>query len=337
MRKSKLFIFIIIFLLLSKQNIVFTREKEACFSPPSSLNEKEKNPPVLLTSPLPSRPSQICFLPSPKIVVSTVNGEILIYNLKTSLMEFKKRFSSFPISTLSLLSENHLIIFGDKGGVIKFFDFVKKRVIEKIYEPGRIISKITVSPDKSVLVVGDFSGKLTFYTIKDCQLLKSITFLPPRRITSLSFSKDNSLLGITFKDKRIGILPIGSKRATILPLSSFATTCDWYKNEFLAVGEIDGKLSVYQLLPPFRQRVFFQYKLKDWITSVRFFFHYLLTGCKDGKIRIFDLKNKRLVNTITVGKPILDMAVEKRRKLLGVATPEKLFVYEIEKILLEER
>jgi len=301
----------------------------------SAPSERKRRISPLVVLPLLNRPSQICFLPQSRIALSTRKGEILIYNMKESLLEFKKKFSSFSIPTLSFYPENQQLIFGDKGGVIKVLDLKRKIIGETIYEPGKIISKIKLSPDRSVLAVGDFSGKIIFYSTKNFHQLTGITFLPPRRVTSLSFSKDSELLGITFKNRKAEILIIGSKRANTILLSSFATTSDWHKDDFFALGEINGRLSIYQRedLLEAKNHPFFEWKHNDWVTSVKFFQDFLVTGCKDGKIRIFDFKNKRLVTKLNVGYPILDIAIEDKKKLLGVATPHKLFVYEIEKII----
>ncbi|OQX79283.1 MAG: hypothetical protein B6D56_07380 [Candidatus Omnitrophica bacterium 4484_70.1] len=335
---TKIFLVFLIGSVLVKTPLVeaASSERKRLPSPllsPSQRKKRRISPLVVL--PLLNRPSQVCFLPQSRIALSTKKGEILIYNMKKSFLEFKKKFSSFPIPTLSFYPENQELIFGDKGGVIKVLDLKRKIIVETIYEPGRIISKMKLSPDRSVLAVGDFSGKITFYSTKNFRQLTGITFFPSRRVTSLSFSKDDELLGITFRNRKVEILIIGSKRANSILLPSSATTSDWHKDDFFALGETNGRLSIYQRddLLKVKNRSFFEWNHNDWVTSVKFFQDFLVTGCKDGKIRVFDFKNKRLITKLDIGYPILDIAIEDNKRLLGVATPHKLFVYEIEKII----
>ena len=283
--------------------------------------------------PLKSKPYKISISPDGSLsALCTKNGRIEIYNLEKLTLDYKETVSSLPIYGLAFHPQKNQLTFGDRGGIIKVIDIDTKQTIKTLYESGKIISDITYSPDGTVLGVAHFEGEVTFYDTKKFSFLKRIKFTP-KSIYSLRFSIDNFLLSLGARDKKVWIAPLGEGIVkTLKDHSSLVLATDWHKDNYFASGGSDGKMLIYKREGnEVKEDIFFTWIHRDWVTSLKFFKNRIITVSKDGFLRVFDFKKKKISKIVTVAEPIL--GVDIKGKYLCLITPDNLLVYRSKDIL----
>lgn len=284
--------------------------------------------------PLKNKPCKICISPDASLAaLCTKNGEILIYNLEKLTLVFKERFSSIPIYGIDFHPHKNILAFGDSGGVINILDVDKKKVIKTIYESGEFISDVRYTPDGTILGIAHFAREVTFYDIEKFRLLRKLG-VPSIRIYSLTFSKDNALFAACTRDKGVQIALLkGETTQMLINHSSLVLASDWHKANFFTSGGSDGQIFLYKKNgEKINNDFFFWWTHRDWVTSLKFFEELLITGSKDGFVRVFDFENKRLLKMVEVAHPILGIDI--KGKFLCVITPCTLLVYRISDILI---
>jgi WD40 repeat protein len=103
-------------------------------------------------------------------------------------------------------------------------------------------------------------------------------------------------------------------------------------NKFLASGAADGQVIIYEKKNDVLEKMpYFKWICGKWVTSLKFFKNFLFVGSEDGKIRIFDYKNKSLLKVVDTKSPIINIDVN--QNYLCVASPAEFKVYNSKEIL----
>lgn len=222
-----------------------------------------------------------------------------------------------------------------EGGIV-IFDLDKKETIHTLYETGKRISDVKFSPNGAFLAVSDLgTGEISIYdakTYKKSETIKS----HPEGIYYLAFSPDSKLIASGSRDKKVGITSLGQKwPSQILGEHKFLVlSLDFSSdNRFLASGGADGKLIVWEKNgDSINKTPYFVWIHGNWVTSVKFFKNYLVTGSKDGKVRIFDFENKKFLGNFKGVENIFSVDITPEGEYLFVASKE-ILIYDFKRIL----
>ena len=272
------------------------------------------------------------------LAFSTKSGKIGIYNLKWQKLKEEKA-SGKPLYYVSFHPFKDIITYGGRDGKIIIYDIKKDKILHVIFELETPIADAKFSPDGTVLCAAHL-GKygLTFYDTENYKELMNIKS-PEGGLYYISFSPDNELLAVAGRSMKISIFPLGrNKPSTILTKHTFLTLCVEFSpdNKFLASGGADARLFLWEkkrnIINP---NPIFNWIHGNWVTSIKFFKKYLFTTSKDGKVRIFNYVNKKLLGVFKAsGSPVFSIDIDKKGNFLAVSTKEEgVKIYELKKIL----
>ncbi|MBN2483194.1 MAG: hypothetical protein JXD21_03175 [Candidatus Omnitrophica bacterium] len=267
------------------------------------------------------------------MAVVTKSGEMIIFDLTQKSVEFSSSFSPSPLYAAHFHPSKRIIALGDRDGIITVFDMVRRDAIKIIYELSSSVSDLKFSPDGTILAAVHFGGDITFYETESYSLLDKLD-LVQGSIYWLCFNPSSTYLATGNRDNTVKVLETGASQP-LLSLNdhqSFVITCDFSQDNWLASGAADSQLFVYQpsntgwdLTP------YFSWIHGDWVTAVKFHLHYLFTGCKDGKIRIFDFRERKLLATLDINAPILGIDIQ--QNYIAVITPKFAEIYQVRELL----
>lgn len=307
--------------------------------PPETLKkEKEK---FFAVSPLKTIPLTV---PSYRVACnpkysafSLKNGNVMAYDVESKTIVLDENFSKNPIYSVAFHPSKNIICFGDREGRIRIFDLDKKVVIHTIYELGRRISEVKFSPDGTRLATGDLErGEINIYETNTYGMRQTIK-AHPEGIYYLAFSPDSKLLASGSRDKKIGITPVDQKwPVQILDEHRFfVLSLDFsINNRFLASGGGDGKLIVWQEKENIIEKMpYFVWIHGNWVTTAKFFKNYLISGSKDGKIRIFDYEKRQLLANFKTPGSIFSIDLAPQEEYLFVASGQEIVIYDFKQIL----
>jgi WD40 repeat protein len=305
---------------------------------PQQMRQEEEEKLVKLTpiktTLLLSRPYRVAISPdSEYLTLSTKEGNLLIYDLESVRLILNKEVSRTPLYALNSHPKDNEIVFGDRDGLIGIFDLNQKELKKTIYELQSPISDIEYSSDGTVIGVAHFEGTVTFYSPETKELLLEVK--PHQKsIYSLSMDRNFSYLATASRDKTVKIFSLDKKRVelTLKDHKSILLTCTFSDDGFLASGAADGQVIVYKREGGYlERRPYFRWICGNWVTSIKFFDNLLFAASKDGKVRIFDYKNKMLSKVIDTGSPIINIDIN--QNYLCVASPDELKIYDAGNIL----
>jgi len=260
---------------------------------------------------------------------------LIIYDLETKKIIFSEKFF-YPIYGLTTHPQkNNILCFGDKMGKITIFDVDKLQKIHTIMELKYPVADVKFSPDGTVLSVAHFGGTISFYDAENWEILEEAK-IHENSIYAVAFSPDSLMLASGSRDKTVRVTEIGEKEPFVIlknPLLLVLCTGFAPQGNFLAAGSADGNVYIW-LRRDKKFSDYFKWTHGNWVTSLDFFKDYLFTGCKDGKVRIFDYKNKLLIGMFKApGDFVRDIKVDSVRNHLLVATKEELLIYDLKEIL----
>jgi len=272
------------------------------------------------------------------LAFSTKSGKIGIYNLKRRKIKEEKA-SEKPIYYVSFHPSKDIITYGGREGKIIIYDVKKDRIIHVIFELETPITDTKFSPDGTVLCAVHL-GKygLTFYDTENYKELMNIKS-PQGGLYYASFSPDNELLAVVGRNKKISIFPLGRKKPSVILNNHISLTlCVEFSpdNKFLASAGADAQLFLWEKKKnKINPDPVFSWTHGNWVTSLKFFKKYLFTTSKDGKVRIFNYANKKLLGVFKISRcPAFSIDIDREGKFLAVGTKEEgVKIYELKKIL----
>ncbi len=267
------------------------------------------------------------------LAVAMRDGNIAIFDLNEKREEFSGEFSPSPLYAAHFHPFQRLIALGDRDGIITVFDMIRRQPIKLIYELTSSVSDVKYSPDGTILAAVHFGGDMTFYETQNYTLIDKI-ILANASIYGLNFSADSSFFAIGTRANTVKVVEIGAAESatTFKDHSSFVLSCDWSENEWVASGGADSQLFLHhKTAQGWPQEPYFSWIHGDWVTSVKFYRNYLITGSKDGRVRLFDFLNKELLLMFEVPSPVLGIDIQEN--LMGVITPQFVEVYKINDIV----
>lgn len=259
----------------------------------------------------------------------------IIYDLESKKIIFSEKFF-YPIYGLTTHPQkNNIVCFGDKMGRITIFDVDKLQKIHTIMELKYPVADAKFSPDGTVLSVAHFGGTISFYDTENWEKLEEAK-IHENSIYTVAFSPDSSMLASGSRDRTVRVTEVGERKPfVILKKPLHLVLCAEFapQGNFLAAGSADGNVYIW-LRTDKEFNDYFKWTHGDWVTSLDFFKDYLFTGCRDGKVRIFDYKNKLLIGMFkSQGNFVRDIKVDSVRNHLLVATKEELLIYDLGEIL----
>jgi WD40 repeat protein len=268
---------------------------------------------------------------------SLKNGKVIVYDLKGFFPVLDKQFSDKPIYGIDFHPFKNTICFGDRTGNITIYDLNKDRIIHTIHSHDKKpVSSVKFSPD-GTLLAASYLGKteISLYTTRNYKLYQTI-HAHEKDIYSVSFSSDSDSLAAGSGDKKISITKIGKENPDQILINHnfLVMSTDFSQNGgFLATGGADAVLFIWEKRQDsFLKTPYFTWVHKDWVNTVKFFKHYLLTGSKDNIIRIFDFRRKTIVGNFETPGPILHLDITPDGKYLSVAS-QNMIIYDFEELL----
>lgn len=267
---------------------------------------------------------------------SLKDGKVLAYDWKKGTVIFEENFSENPIYTVAMHPFKNVICFGDREGRITIFDLDKKVKIHTIYELGKVISDVKFSADALLLAAAYLNrGEIDIYNTEDYEKLQSIK-AHGEGIYYLAFSPDSGLVASGSRDKKVSITPVGGKwPAQILSEHKFLVlSLDFSAdNRFLASAGADAKLIVWRKIEDWVEKTpYFTWIHSDWVNTLKLFKDYLITGSRDGRIRIFNYRNKKFLGSFKNPQPIFGIDITPGGEYLFAAS-EGILIYDFKKLL----
>jgi len=283
------------------------------------------------TIPQSSRVYQVSFSPQGEyLVFCTKEGKIGIYQIKKErLIKIKEeKVSKKPLYYVRFHPSKNIIAYGGRDEKNVIYDVEKNTKIHTILEFESPITDAIWTPDETVLCMAHLGTYgLTFYDTQNYEQLMNIKS-PGGGIYHLAISGDSSLLAFASREKTISILPLGEKHPSFLLKKHLnLSLCVEFSpdDRFLASGGADGQLFLWKKEEDkIDSSPVFTWIHKNWVTSLKFFKNYLITSCKDGKIRIFDFVNKELLGVFEGSKnAIFTISIDKEGNFLAIGTKEE--------------
>lgn len=299
--------------------------------------EKEKEFKIhsLINIPLAYPPYDLSILKGGNFCALTDRGKnFIIYDLRKKKPIFSKKH---PCKIYALAVHPHkdnILCLGDKEGKIIIFDADNLKEIHTIMEEKNSITDVKFSSDGTVLAVAHFGGTVSFYDTQDWSQLQE-TKIHKDSIYAIDLSPDSSFFSSASRDKTVRVTKLGETTPFIVlkkPLHIVLCVKFSPQGDFLSAGCADSNLYVWSVIDE-EFKPYFEWTHGDWVTTLDFFNDYLFTGCKDGKIRIFNCKDKTLVGIFEVDKtPVMDIKVYPPLDYLIVATKKNLSIYDLKDI-----
>lgn len=264
------------------------------------------------------------------------DGKVLVYDLKNSTTVINREFSYTPIYAVTLHPFKNVVSFGDKKGTLHMVDLDKKTDLYTQLEPRGSVSEVKFSPNGKFLAVAYLEkGDIYLHDIEGKTIEKIQAH--GEGIYQISFSPDSRVLTSASRDKKISITPLGEKWPTqiLSGHKSFVLALDFSKdNRFLASGGGDRQLIIWEKEgDEVKNTPYFKWVHSDWVNTVKFFNQYLITGAKDGKIRIFDYNNKKFLGTFQTADTVFSINVTPNNKYLVVGTNKDIIFYDLAYIM----
>jgi len=264
------------------------------------------------------------------------DGKVTAYNLKQDAATLSSSFSKNPIYNVAFHPTKNIIAFGDKESKVTIFDLDKNEKIKIIYELGKAISDVRFSPDGSQLAVAFLNtGNIALYATSTYEKTSEIN-AHGAGVYYLAFSPDASLIASASRDRKISITTNGATwPAQVLGGHKFIVLCVDFSPDgnFLASGGGDAQMLVWEKKEgTIGKTPYFNWVHADLVNSVKFYNNYLFTGSKDGKIRIFDFQNKKLLGVFEAAGVVFSLDITRDGKYLVVAGKDILF-YNLSAIL----
>jgi WD40 repeat protein len=266
---------------------------------------------------------------------SLKDGTIFAYDLETKRIAVQEKFSDSQIYSVAFHPFENIICFGGREGKITIFDLDKKDIIRNISELGTPVSDVKFSPDGTVLAVAYLGkGGISLHETKNYEKLQTM-YPHEEGIYYISFSPDSDLIASGSRDRKISIAPVREKwPSQILDKhKSLILSLDFAKdNDFLASGGADCQLIVWQKKGnSIEEKPYFKWIHSDWVTAVKFFENYLITSSKDGKIRIFNFKDKKFLGIFKGSEPILSIDIAQDGNYLFTSSTD-ISIFDFKKI-----
>ncbi|MCM8792574.1 MAG: hypothetical protein NC826_05505 [Candidatus Omnitrophica bacterium] len=264
-------------------------------------------------------------------------GKISIYDLKNKKIIYQENISRYPLYNVAFHPFKNIICCADREGKITIFDLDKKEKLHTIYELGKRLSEVKFSPDGKYLAVAYLdSGQINVYNLSKYQNISTIK-AHTEGIYYLAFSPEGRLIASASRDRKIGITPIDHAWPSQLLTEHlfFVLTLDFSPdNEFFASGGGDGKLIVWKKNQNvIDKNIYFEWIHPNWVTTVKFFRDYIITSCRDGKIRIFDFMNKKLLGIFKCSESIFSIDITPQSEFLFVSTLKGVAQYNLKEII----
>lgn len=269
---------------------------------------------------------------------SLKDGRIIVYSLKSEAVVIDEKFSNTPINSVSFHPSGNTIAFGDREGRVTVFDLDKKKTIHTIDEVDKLISNVEFSPNgKNLAVTYLDNGKITFYDTGNYTKVQTIQSHTDG-IYCLAFSPDSTLIVSGSRDKNVGVTRTGEEFPSQIlgEHKSFVLSLGFSQdNRFLASGGADCQLLVREKgIESIKDEIYFTWIHGDWVTSVKFFNGYLITASRDGKIRMLDLENKKLLGIFKSPDPsILSIDITPDGRYLFASSTKNILIYNLSEIL----
>lgn len=299
--------------------------------------EREKNFKVypLMSIPLASPPYKISILKGGSYCALTDRDKnFIIYELQEKKIVFSEKFFYELYGLTTHPHRNNIVCFGDKIGRITIFDAEGLEKIHTIMEQKNPIADVKFSPDGTVLGVAHFGGTVSFYDTEKWSLLQEAK-IHENSIYAIDFSSDSSFFASASRDKTVRVTKLGESSPFVIlkkPLHLVLCVRFSAQENFLSAGSADGNLYVWSMAGE-KFDPYFEWTHGDWITALDSFNNYLFTGCKDGKVRIFNYKDKTLTGIFEAGKTsIMDIEVYPALNYLLLATKEDLLIYDLKDV-----
>ncbi len=269
---------------------------------------------------------------------SLKDGRIIVYSLKNEAVVIDEKFSNTPINSVVFHPSENTIAFGDREGRITVFDLDEKKTIHAIDEVNKLISNVEFSPDgKNLAVTYLDTGKITLYDTGNYTKVQTIQ-AHTEGIYCLAFSPDSTLIVSGSRDKNVGVTRTGEEFPSQIlgGHKFFILSLDFSRdNRFLASGGADCQLLVWEKgIESIKDEIYFTWVHGDWVTSVKFFNGYLITASRDGKIRIFDFENKKILGIFkSPDSSILSIDITPDGRYLFASSTKNILIYNLSEIL----
>ncbi len=261
------------------------------------------------------------------LAFSTNKGEVGVYSLeKKEIIWRKKEEDKKPIYCVEFHPLQNIIIYGKKDGSLLVYDIKERKLVKRILETEFSISDVKFSPEGKEVASGHLEDFGVNVYDENYEKLRNIKFY--QAVYSISFSPGGELLAVGGRDREIAVIPRGDlKPSQFISGHTFLVLDLEFSpdGKYLASGGADAQLFLWKKVGKWVEpEPLFKWVHPDWVTSVKFFKNYLFSGCKDGKVRIFDYKKRELIKVFEVGSCVYSLSIKNTPwgELVAVGTKE---------------
>ena len=251
------------------------------------------------------------------VACATNKGEVIVYNQGEVVLKEKTSWQKLyaiefqPRTGYLTYPENHRLLFLDLNAL---------RISKEMRVKERQIASMAFCADGSKIAVAYLGGGMEVYDIAEGDEIFSSRDL---NLYSLVFHPDGKTIFCGGVDGNIYIVDIVNKgMKSVSGHKFFIMTVDITPDgSYIASGGGDAQCFVWKLKEEELQKEF-SWIHGGWVTDVQFYDNYLITACRDGKLRIFAFPKKELVYVISVSdKSLLSFDINPQGEL-GVSSSD---------------
>ncbi len=265
------------------------------------------------------------------VACATNKGEVIVY--KQGELMLKEKTSWQKLYAIEFQPRTGYLTYPEKRRLL-FLDLNGLRIVKEMMVKERQITSMAFCKDGSKIAVAYLGGGMEVYDIEGNEMFSSQTL----NLYSLAFHPDGKTVFCGGVDGNIYIVDIinkGIKRVSGHKFFIMAVdvTPD---GSYIATGGGDAQCFVWRLKGEELQKEF-SWVHGGWVTDAQFYNNYLITACRDGKLRIFAFPKKELVYVISVSeKSLLSFDINHRGELAVSSSDGMLRFYNLKSFLSQK-
>jgi WD40 repeat protein len=241
------------------------------------------------------------------LAVGTNRGDLLVYEEGNLIL--KEKIPGGKLYAVGFQPRSDYLTLCRKGELV-IVDLQSLKVAKKIPIKNKPLSYFTFSNKGEEIALSYLGGGVEVYKVTDGNRISSFLDL---ELYSFAFKQ-----GIIFGGGRDGnIYILDTQKIETIPAHKFFILAIDVSGDgnFVASGSGDAQCFVWRYNEGNLHKEF-SWIHGGWVTSLKFYKDYLITACRDGKLRVFDFKKPELLGVIKVSqKSLLSFDISSRGEL----------------------
>ncbi len=141
------------------------------------------------------------------LVGGSIDGKLLLYNLKTQKEQLLYDDPGNPIHAVAFSPDGKWILTGDEKGIVKIFDLNSRNIIKELTGQKGRISSVTFSPDGKLIAAGSFDKTIEMWVVSELDELPIRMTDNDAYVWDIKFTADSKYIMSACADGDIRIWP----------------------------------------------------------------------------------------------------------------------------------